>query len=132
VVTPYSPTPPHQQIAEAIRRDIAAGRLAPGDRLGGAREMADRYRVGEGTIARALAVLKAEGLVETARGQLPWVREPVELEPRPVPKGSRIRLRMPTPEERAEHQIPEGVPVAEVTTARTVTLYIGDRDELTT
>jgi hypothetical protein len=77
--------------------------------------------------------LSVDGLVDISQGNRAVVRELPELTRRKLPARSTVRLRMPTPEERAEHRIPEGVPVAEVTTAKGETrLYIGDRDELAT
>ncbi|GAA3669017.1 hypothetical protein GCM10022224_036380 [Nonomuraea antimicrobica] len=59
---------PYLKIAEDIRRDIASGRYAVGERLPVARELADRYGVAMMTIGNALAVLRDEGLIETRQG----------------------------------------------------------------
>ncbi|MEW9554071.1 GntR family transcriptional regulator [Nonomuraea sp. NPDC050783] len=59
---------PYLRIAEDIRRDIASGRYAVGERLPVARELADRYGVAMMTIGNALAVLRDEGLIETRQG----------------------------------------------------------------
>ncbi|MGJ6964401.1 PLP-dependent aminotransferase family protein [Streptosporangium sp. G11] len=42
--------------------------LSPGDRLPSSRELTQRYRVGPGTVSRAIAVLAAEGAVLTRPG----------------------------------------------------------------
>ncbi|GAA3112859.1 GntR family transcriptional regulator [Nonomuraea salmonea] len=59
---------PYLRIAEDIRRDIASGRYAVGERLPVARELADQYGVAMMTIGNALAVLRDEGLIETRQG----------------------------------------------------------------
>ncbi|GAB2832796.1 GntR family transcriptional regulator [Actinocorallia aurea] len=54
----------YQHIAEDIRQRIAAGELAPGDRVPSTRQLAIRWNVAPGTAAKALAALGHEGLVE--------------------------------------------------------------------
>lgn len=93
----------------------------------------DDYGVSVSTVRNALRLLRAEGLVDVGRGKAATVRELPERRRRKVPRNATIRLRMPTPDESRRLHIPEGVPVAEVTSADgTIALYVGDRDELTT
>lgn len=60
--------PLYLQIAESVRRRIAAGELAPGDRLPPVREMASEWGCTPGTVGRAYAELRREGLVVGHRG----------------------------------------------------------------
>jgi GntR family transcriptional regulator / MocR family aminotransferase len=62
--------PPFLQIAHALIDEIQRGRLRPGDRLPGSRQLADSLHVHRNTVLAALAELIAEGWVETtpARG----------------------------------------------------------------
>jgi len=60
---------PNETIAEALRDDIRAGRLKPGDQLPTVAELAVANTVAVGTAHRAMAVLKNEGLIEVARGR---------------------------------------------------------------
>ncbi len=55
-------------IASEIRWRIHRGELGPGDRLPAEREMAERLGVGRVRVREALAVLEAEGYLETRRG----------------------------------------------------------------
>jgi DNA-binding FadR family transcriptional regulator len=55
-------------IASEIRWRIHRGELGPGDRLPAEREMADQLGVGRLRVREALAVLEAEGYLETRRG----------------------------------------------------------------
>lgn len=55
--------PLYLQMAEALRRRIATGELAPGDRLPPVRELARRWGCTPGTVSRAYAELRREGLV---------------------------------------------------------------------
>ncbi|MBT2399643.1 PLP-dependent aminotransferase family protein [Streptomyces sp. ISL-100] len=55
-------------------RELLAG-LSPGDRLPSSRELIQRYRVGPATVARAIAVLAAEGAVVTRPGSGTYVAE---------------------------------------------------------
>ncbi|GAB2600232.1 aminotransferase-like domain-containing protein [Kribbella endophytica] len=49
---------------------------APGDKLPSSRELVDRYRVGPGTVAKVIAQLAAEGVVETRPGSGTFVASP--------------------------------------------------------
>lgn len=58
----------YQEIAETLRRRIAAGELQPGDKLPSVRQMAQQWSCTPGTISRAYAILTQEGLVVGQRG----------------------------------------------------------------
>lgn len=58
----------YQEIAESIRRRIAAGELQPGDRLPAVREMAEQWNCTPGTVNRAYLELAEQGLVSGHRG----------------------------------------------------------------
>src|SRR4051794_26221349 len=57
------------QVAASIRTDIVAGRLAPGDRLPSARELAEALEINLHTVLRAYQQLRDEGLVDLRRGR---------------------------------------------------------------
>jgi GntR family transcriptional regulator len=63
-----SGVPIYQQIVAQVRRLIAGGTLAPGDRLPTVRELAAGIMVNPNTVARAYQDLEREGVVETRRG----------------------------------------------------------------
>lgn len=58
----------YEQVAERLVADIAAGRLAPGERLPSERDLARRLQVGRASVREALAALQNEGLLETRPG----------------------------------------------------------------
>jgi DNA-binding transcriptional regulator YhcF (GntR family) len=62
-----SKEPIYTQLVEVLRVDIASGKLAPGERLESAREMASRLAVNPNTAQRALAELERSGLVIAQR-----------------------------------------------------------------
>ena len=66
--------PAHQRIAEALIRDIAAGRLLDGERLPTERTMAADFGVAVGTLRKALATLAQNGLLERVQGSGNYVR----------------------------------------------------------
>jgi GntR family transcriptional regulator len=64
-----SPVPLHEQVAAAIRRAIAEGEAAAGERLPPARDLAAVLGVNANTVFRGLRTLRDEGLVEFRRGR---------------------------------------------------------------
>ncbi|GAB1643966.1 GntR family transcriptional regulator [Krasilnikovia sp. MM14-A1259] len=58
-----------RQLAGDLRALILSGDIAPGARLPSTAELTRRYGVNNMSVTRALAVLKAEGLVEGQRGR---------------------------------------------------------------
>jgi GntR family transcriptional regulator len=63
------PTSLHEQVAAEIRRAIAEGEAAPGDRIPQARDLATVLGVNNNTVLRALRLLRDEGLLEMGRGR---------------------------------------------------------------
>ncbi len=59
----------YETIAAAIREEIQAGVLKPGDQLPTVVELAEAHTVAVGTAHRAMALLKDEGLIEVGRGR---------------------------------------------------------------
>jgi GntR family transcriptional regulator len=68
-VDPGDPLPLHEQVAAEIRRAIAEGEAAPGDRLPPARYLAQVLGVNHNTVIRALHTLRDEGILEFRRGR---------------------------------------------------------------
>jgi GntR family transcriptional regulator/MocR family aminotransferase len=64
-----APLPPFLQIARALTDDIRRGRLRPGDRLPGSRDLAAAAHVHRNTIIAAYGELVAEGWLEAAQGR---------------------------------------------------------------
>lgn len=60
----------YMQVADAIRADIAAGRLQPGDKLPSIRGLAAHHRVAQVTARNAVRLLADQGVayVDTTRG----------------------------------------------------------------
>ena len=67
-INPKSPLPIYRQIIDGICRAVAAGTLAPGDRLPSVRELAAQLLVNPNTVARVYRDLERDGLLETRRG----------------------------------------------------------------
>ncbi len=67
--------PIYQQVVTAIKKEIAAGRIAPGDKLPSCRDLAVQYRINPNTAARVYQVLETEHVTETRRGTGTYVRE---------------------------------------------------------
>ena len=70
--TSAAPVPRAWQIVlERIESDLLDGRLAPGDRLPGERELAATLGVGRSSVREALRVLEVMGLIRTGTGSGP-------------------------------------------------------------
>src|SRR5271167_4060809 len=59
----------HLQVAAEIRRAIAEGEAAPGERLPPAVDLAAELGVNKNTVIRALHILRDEGLLDFTRGR---------------------------------------------------------------
>ena len=74
-VDPDDPTPLYAQLDRSIRAAIAAGRLAPGDRLPTVRQLAVELRINANTVAKVYAELERAGVLATQRGIGTFVRD---------------------------------------------------------
>ncbi len=70
------PIPLYYQIADDIKRRIAANELKPGDKLPTEQWLIEAYGVSRITVRRALAELIADGTVDRTRGHGPVVAQP--------------------------------------------------------
>jgi DNA-binding transcriptional regulator YhcF (GntR family) len=64
----HAEIPVGTQLVWALRARIADGRLAPGERLPGVRELADRFAINANTARAIYQRLEREGLVESRQG----------------------------------------------------------------
>src|SRR5215212_8126445 len=63
-----SGTAVYVQLGQQVRQAVRVGRLAPGDRLPTAREVAERSGINPNTVLRAYRDLEVAGLVEPRQG----------------------------------------------------------------
>ena len=66
------------QVATALKQDMLTGRLPPGGKLPGGRELALQYSINPNTAARVYQELERAGLCETRRGLGTFVTEDTE------------------------------------------------------
>ncbi|MEU6424573.1 GntR family transcriptional regulator [Microbispora sp. NPDC046973] len=117
-------TPPYARIAADIRRRIAEGELAPGDRVPSTRQVAAQWGVALATATRALAELRREGLVRAEPRVGTVVAEPPPALP-PAPgaaaqPGDRTRLAAPSRAAEAARRRPGAGAERELTRERVV------------
>src|SRR6266567_8398637 len=65
---------PYQRIVDGLRAEILAGTPGPGERLPSENDLARKYETSRPTVRRALARLKADGLVVTEQGKGAFVQ----------------------------------------------------------
>jgi GntR family transcriptional regulator len=68
--------PAYRRIATSFRREMRAGRLRAGQKLPSESELMSEFGVSRITVRNAIAILAAEGLVETRHGSGTFVRQP--------------------------------------------------------
>ncbi|MGW3625471.1 GntR family transcriptional regulator [Streptomyces sp. NPDC000880] len=66
----------YEKVSDDLRRKIAGGELAAGDRLTAETVLAAEYKVSLPTLRQALSALEAEGLIEKRHGRGNFVRQP--------------------------------------------------------
>jgi DNA-binding GntR family transcriptional regulator len=67
-------TPVWRQLAAILRGMIESGEIGKGKLLPSQRTLMQRYEVSDGTVKRALALLREEGLIETEIGRGVYVK----------------------------------------------------------
>jgi DNA-binding GntR family transcriptional regulator len=65
---PRPALPPSERLAADLRQQIDRGELQPGDQLPTVAALAKSYQVSTATVAKALRVLRDEGLIVTRHG----------------------------------------------------------------
>jgi DNA-binding FadR family transcriptional regulator len=116
----------YSEIAAVIRQQIHDGVLRVGDRLPSEKDMRYNFDVSNDTVREALAVLRNEGLIVSEQGKRHLIRVPPTRQPVWLRAGERATARMPTPDERFDHDITLGIPVFVIGDA----IYPADRFEV--
>jgi GntR family transcriptional regulator len=121
-----------RQLADLLREQIVDGTLAPGDPLPSELRLAQEYGLSRTTVRQAIAILRAEGLINVERPRGTFVRAAEASERVPLRRGDVVGARMPTDSERRTMHLAEGVPVLVVTGADgSRAVHPADRIELT-
>src|SRR5690349_18223044 len=69
VIDPESATPVYVQLANMLRQGIQDGTYPPDRALPSIRTLQQTYEVADGTVQKALRILKDEGLAQTVPGR---------------------------------------------------------------
>ncbi len=120
----------YAQLAAHLRARIESGQLPAGARIPAETDLATEHGMSRETVRRAVALLRADGLVDVEPGRGTRVRTPERADDRVlvhIPRYSSWIVRMPTSAERAEYEIPDGVPVMAVRHGGRTSVYPGDR-----
>jgi DNA-binding GntR family transcriptional regulator len=116
-INPRSYVPAYQQLASILREQILSGDLGPGEPIPGEVALAQQHEIGRETVRKALQVLRAEGLIYTRRADRSYVREIHNRRPVHLAAEDSALVRMPTPDERDQLDIDEGIPIVILTRA---------------
>jgi DNA-binding transcriptional regulator YhcF (GntR family) len=103
--------PAYAQLAAILRERIAAGEYRPGEYVPSEPRLGQEFELGVLTVRKAMAVLRAEGLVETERGVGSRVRDRKGVTVVKESAGARVAGRLATADDFRRHGIPEGVQV---------------------
>jgi GntR family transcriptional regulator len=129
MIDPSADRAQYRQIADSLRLAIMSGELPDGARVPSEERLRQEHGVSRTTVRKAIEVLKGEGLVEVHAPRGTFVRnnqKPVQTVQ--LRRGDRVRARMPSPAERREHDVREGVPFLVVTrTDGSTELHPADR-----
>ena len=101
----------YRQLADILRARMTLGEWEPGRNLPSEGDLGEEHEISLATVRRALALLRAEGRIESVRGMLWRVRERGETIVVQLQPGDRVRARPATRDDQERHGIPEGVPV---------------------
>ena len=74
-IDPHGGEPLYLQLAEQIKRAVAIGSLAPGERLPTVKMLAHDLKVNANTVARVYRELERVGIIATAPGRGSFVRD---------------------------------------------------------
>ena len=74
-VDPRSGVPLYAQVVEQVKRSVAVGALAPGERLPTVKQLAVDLTINPNTVARAYRDLERDGVSETSPGRGSFVRD---------------------------------------------------------
>jgi DNA-binding GntR family transcriptional regulator len=122
--------PVYRQLVDEVRAAIEKGDLRPGQRLMTEPEYVYQYGISRESVRKAMAALRAEGLIVTTK-QGSRVRPHVDVAEVAVGRDTQISTRMPTLHERRALDIPEGVPVFVIEEpGREPKILAGDRTRL--
>ena len=130
MIDPTADRAQYRQIADSLREAILSGRLPDGARVPSEEALRQEHGVSRTTVRKAIEVLKSEGLVEVRAPLGTFVRNQQPVETVQLRRGDRVRTRMPSPDERREHDVREGVPILIITrTDGAVEIHPGDRTQ---
>jgi GntR family transcriptional regulator len=88
VITLQTPQARYRQVANELRNAIKRGEYPPGSALPSQPELARRYGLNQTSINRAIALLRAEGLIRVEQGRGAFVQEiPTVKRVRRIPRG---------------------------------------------
>jgi DNA-binding FadR family transcriptional regulator len=130
MIDPDSGMPVYRQLVDEVRAAIERGDLRPGQRLMTEPEYVYEYGISRESVRKAMAALRAEGLIVTTK-QGSRVRPQVDVAEVAVGRDTHISTRMPTLQERRTLGVPEGVPVFVIEEpGREPKICAGDRTRL--
>ncbi|WP_326555147.1 GntR family transcriptional regulator [Micromonospora sp. NBC_01813] len=117
-----------RQLADLLRNRILSGELQPGASLPSELRMAQEYGLSRTSVRQAVSILRSEGLVSVQRPRGTFVREAEFTDTVTLRKGDTASARMPSPTERRDLDLAEGVPILVISRADGSTdLYAADR-----
>lgn len=132
MIDPRADRPLYKQLADLLRTQITSGELVPGRRLPSETTLGQTYGLARPAVRAAIAILRSEGLVDTARGLGTRVRKQTTRRRVVLRSGDRLTARSPSDHERNALDLDDGVPLLEITHIDgSVKLYAANLVEIT-
>ncbi|GAA5193126.1 hypothetical protein GCM10023322_54320 [Rugosimonospora acidiphila] len=130
MIDPTADRAQYRQIADTLRDAILRGELQDGARVPSEERLRQEHGVSRTTVRKAIEVLKGEGLVDVRAPRGTFVRSQRPVDTVQLRRGDRVWTRMPSPDERREHDVREGVPFLIISRSDgSQELYPGDRTQ---
>lgn len=106
-----SGVPLYRLVADDLHERVKRGEWQPGQVFMSINQVATEYEISRNTAHKVMTVLSRRAVITMRLGDFTRIREAEPVTVVEVPPGHRVGARMPTERERADLDLPDGVPM---------------------